>query len=245
MQNSWDPADFRGLHFPDGGQLRMQLTYDANGNALSLDKLAVRSDIWPHWLQIADDELTGARVARDSNPGPDGNEQFDSAIVNEYRRAMVSICAVAFTFEAFTRSVVEYFPNGREVNRPPDIDNKSHRSGAAARFHQVWIRAFRLSNTNSANTKGTLKQVFLLRNEAVHPPAEFANPVNHATYPVALEKRFLVYSVENAERAYGAACDALSHLLERPRGDDPAWIEWCAAMSVRLDLIQNGPAERP
>lgn len=244
MQNSWDPSEFRGLRFPDGGQLRMQFTYDASDNAPSPGKLAVRSDVWPHWLQIAGDEQRGARVARDANPGPDGNEQFDRAILNEYRRAMVSICAVAFTFEAFTNSVAEYFPDVRAANRPPDTNDKSHRSGAAARFHQVWLRAFRLSNTNSANTKGTLKQVFRLRNEAVHPPAEFAEPANHATYPVALEKRFLVYSVENAELAYGAACDALSHLLGRPRGEDPAWIEWCAAMSERLDLIQDGTAER-
>lgn len=242
MQNSWEPDKWRGVRFLDNGQLRIDgITYDANDDAVRLGNITVRSDVWPQWLTIAGDELAAARAAREANPGLDGGTEFDRAVLNEYRSAMVSICAVAFTFEAFTNSVAVYCPNAHGGERIPNIDN-CERQSASARFHQIWVRAFRLSNINSANTKKTLEQVLALRNEAVHASAEFVEPVNHATYPVALERRFLIYTVENADISYRLAVDALAHLLARPRGDDSEWTAWCTAMAARLRLMQVPPA---
>lgn len=242
MRNSWEADKWQGVRFPDRGQLRIEgITYDANDNTMRQGSITVRSDVWPQWLKIAGDELAAARAARESNPGLDGGTDFDRAILSEYRSSMVSICAVAFTFEAFTNSVAEYCPNVRGGKRLPAFDNHCERRAATARFHQIWLRAFRFSNVNSAKTKKTLEQVFALRNEAVHASAEFVEPINHATYPVALERKFLVYTVENADIAYRLAVDALAHLLGHPRGDDSEWTEWCNAMSERLQLMQIPP----
>lgn len=239
MQNIGEPSRGVGVRLLEDGQIRLDsFAYNADDAALHPGRVTVRSEVWPQWLITAREELASARDARDANPGLDAVSEFDNAVLHEYRSAMICICAVAFTLEAFTNSVVARYPH---VQRPSIVRSNGGQSSAAARHHQIWTGAFRLTNTNSANTKNTLKQIFALRNAAVHASADFVDPVGHPVFRVALEGRFVTYTVENATDAYMAAVDALEHLLGRPRGEAPEWLAWCAAMSTRLTTINSPP----
>ncbi|MUK01632.1 hypothetical protein GM708_06635 [Vibrio cholerae] len=209
-------------------------TYDADEDAVNLAAMTVRSEVWPQWLTIARDELASARVARDSNPGPIADASFDKALLYEYRSAMVCICAVAFMLEAFSNSVAVRYPSHSQATSPTAEGNQL---SASARCHQIWTSAFRLTNVNSANTKKTLEQIFKARNAAVHASAGFVDPVQHPVYQVALEGRYVTYTVENASSVYTAAIDALDHLLDHPRGGTAEWSAWCEAMRTRLGGI--------
>ncbi|WP_147394403.1 hypothetical protein [Arthrobacter cheniae] len=237
MEAPANSDDQVGVRFPEQGQLRVEgITFNLGGELIDPGRITVRTEVWPHWLTIAGEELAAAGSARESNPGRDSSLESDLAILREYRKAMMSICTTAFTLEAFTNAVESRCPKFETRNRSRQANLGYRRQSASARCHQVWTHAFCMSNTNSAATKTTLNQIFALRNEAVHPPAKFFEPVMHQAFRMGFERRFAIYTVENAEAAYKTSVDALIHLLERPRGDNANWLEWCAIMLQRPEL---------
>lgn len=214
-------SEFHGVFMPIQSQLRLTgITVDADGK-MAVNGYEVRWDMWPQWLQIAQTERDLAVAARANNPGRDDSTAFAASLVDELKHGMVSLCAAAFTLEAFTTSVLHLKPDAAV---PPDL-----KMSAAARIHQTWVHAFRMSNGRSKNSRVVLKALFNYRNLAVHPRAAFSVPRLHDTYHVALEARFLNYSSENAATTTKSAHDLIEQLVSRPRGTDEEWLAWCKA----------------
>ncbi len=180
-------------------------------------------DVWPSWLAIAKQQRDLARVARDSNPGTQGDpNEFGDAMKAEHRAAMVSMTAAAFTMEAFASSVHHFMPASKVGARSAD-----------ARIHQTLCRTFRFSNTQSKLFRTTLQQVFRFRDRAVHPPATFAEPVGHPYFRVGMERSSVIFRVENAETSCAFVHQVVWHCLHKPRGSDE-FEAWCAGMADEI-----------
>lgn len=218
------------MHFLAQSQLRIVgLRIDVN-NGASIERVELRTDMWPHWLRIAITEMESAHAARASNPGMgrpgDNQNEFSRALLREMRHSMTSICASAFAFEAFANSVVHNYPRAATASTP--------KNGAAGRVHQILLRGFKLSNDGSRAVRKTLQQVFDLRNKAVHSSAAFAQAVRHPVFPAAFEPRQVMYSVESASAACRSARDVLDQLPGLRRPGDGDWAAWCEAIPTMI-----------
>lgn len=229
--------EFRGVVLPERSQLRLRdLTFDVE-KGLAIGGYDVRWDIWPTWLRVAEAEHEAALAARAGNPGVDEQPGFSESLMLELQHAMTSICATAFALEAFTNSVIHHKPKAAIHVQP------GQRIGAASRIHQTWMRAFRIENRVSSESRVILGQIFRLRNAAVHAPASFNEPAMHPVYPVGIDTRFLMFRSENAGTAAQFTRHILRYMAKRPRPGNDEWIAWCA-VTVEM-ATQTGGVRDP
>lgn len=230
------PADtpeapaFRGLHMPLPGQVRMTgMTRTANGE-LTVDGWEVRIELWPMWLRLAEESAASSSAARFTNPGPDDRKRFDADLVDELRHAMTAISAAAFTLEAFTASLLDTEP----AVRPPE-PRKDQRTPQHKKVAEAWGRAFQLSSADLCAARTDLKQIFHLRNQAVHVKSEFVTPGMNDYFQVALHPLFLWFSHGNATATVQRTRNLLTQAIRTPRERHESIVRWASA---QLPLLQ-------
>jgi hypothetical protein len=208
--------------------MRATLTFDAARQGSVT--LQLQWDMYPAWIDVARVESERAKAARLANPGPDGDADFVESLYLEMKHSMMCISAVAFALEAFSNSVrVNY----ASVGAP-----RAKRS-AAARVQETLTSAFRVPNHLSKNMRATMRDVFDIRNRAVHPPIGFVDPVMHPDWPIAVEPSFARFSSANAATALTALERLLPYLLANPRPGSEDWSLWCAGALIRLKQSQG------
>lgn len=184
----------------------------------------VRLDTWHHWLLIAHQSCAEAQAALadvlDANRRDDGNA-LASALEREFRHGMVTISAAAFAIDAFYASVKER--HGEHPQAP------AWRTGRLARYKQVtetlrWT--WNLRPASARQIREGIRQVFRLRDMAVHAPAEFRQPIERADIAKGVEWRFIAFSGENALRAVRAVDDIIEAFLRNSQKAPPSLREW-------------------
>lgn len=75
-----------------------------------------------------------------------------------------------------------------------------------------------------------MRITFLLRDRAVHPPAEWAKPVRHPAFNLQMEPRFVHYGVENAINAQFLARKLIAVCLRNPKRKYSELVTWCDAL---------------
>ena len=209
---------------PMSGQIRAtDLTYTAGGN-LTAGGWDVRIELWPVWLSIAEQAAARSSSARSANPGTAGAGGFDAALVDELRHAMTAISAAAFTLEAFTASLVDTEP---ATNPPPPQSGR--RTPQYKYIAAAWDRAFDLGATDLSAMRSDLKQIFTLRNEAVHVKSAFVSPGMDSDFGVALHPMFLWFSHGNATSTVQQTRKLLSAAVGAPRERYASIARWAKA----------------
>lgn len=224
-----------GILFPEAGQLSISaltIAIGVDGSDSTSAQAEVRSDVWPDWLFIAREARDQAAAARATNPMANVQPELGQALRREMLYGMTCICAIAFTLEAFTNSVVHHQPQTRPPG--PTLGSGNRKMSADGRIHQVWNRAFRLPNSTAKAVRVPLQQIFRYRDQAVHPAVAFVAPTRHAVLPVDVHPRYAMFRTENADTAVTFVEQALPYLMEHPRGTDGDWLEWCRFMRTHI-----------
>lgn len=221
--------EFRGVHFVEQGSLRIpQLTLRVDDSVAAIDPIQVeiRTDIWQHWMALAVRHAAEARGARATNLGIDAVD-FNEALVAEPQESLIAVSAAAFALEAFRESVLHHVPSARIAADSAD-----------GRIHQSLIHAFVFPQAAAKAWRQDLKQVFRLRDSAVHPSAAFATPGLHSAYPVAMDSKYLKYSCENGTTVARMAWRLIQHCLRNPRATHAELSAWCEGA---LDYLPPEP----
>lgn len=119
------------------------------------------------------------------------------------------------------------------VHHAPDA--RINAKGRPATIIETLKRAFALSAEQVEGMQRIVRDLLRFRDAAVHPPEEFANPVSHDTYGVALERRFVMFSMESATNAVDIAHRLIWLCLQRPKPQWPGLIEWCEAAKKLIE----------
>ncbi|HWL78112.1 hypothetical protein [Microbacterium sp.] len=229
-----DSAAYRGVHLQRGSRLRIaELTISLDGGQHTL-RLQVQWDMFAAWLDIAERARDAAVAARAANPGPDHPEEFTTSLDEELRYAMTSICASAFALEAFSNSVRVHLP---ETPQLPD--------GAARRVRHVLHTGFDLPNETAKSLRAPFAMIFRLRNDAVHPPAGFVDPIRHPDFPLSIEPSYVKFREENARNALQVARDIITFALARPRRKYPELARWAESALNNLNGQTTTEAATP
>jgi hypothetical protein len=110
---------------------------------------------------------------------PDDDEKFGQALEQEFRATLVAVAASAFAVDAFFASVVEHAPEARVKAK-----------GRDAEVFETLKRAFDLSAAQQTALREPLRVLYRLRDQAVHPPASWKEPLArmHALPEAALRE---------------------------------------------------------
>ncbi|WP_406831675.1 hypothetical protein ABEG17_02405 [Pedococcus sp. KACC 23699] len=229
-----EPYDgsWEGVWFPSQGQLQVRnlsIRVTEEGEVASDVQVAVRSDVWPDWLSIAAAQRDAALEARASSPDREEQPQaFHAALTREFRGSVTSLCSSAFAMEAFANTVHHYVPSSKASGKSAD-----------ARIHQTLQRAFILPNDFSKESRRILQEIFRFRDGAVHPAAAFTDPVGHPTWRVGMERRYVIFRVENAVAAHLFAETTIKRCLRGPRNHGKEFTAWCSGMLAEMEASSS------
>jgi len=223
-----------GIHIVRRSDFRIRdfrLSLDATTGELVESSMIteLRTDIFDHWLRIAEEASGQSEAARKAaiEAAPDDTETFSNALQREFEASMVAVAAAAFAIDAFFASVVEHAPGAR-------VSAKARH----ATILETFKRAFSLSQAQLTALREPLRIMFSLRREAVHPPATWAEPVLHPAFDLGMEPRFVKYRAENAVNAQLLARKLIAVCVRNPKARYPALVAWCEPLK---DVVPEPP----
>ncbi len=101
--------------------------------------------------------------------------------------------------------------------------------------------AFDLSNAQQAALREPLRLVYRLRDQAVHPPADWRKPIAHPVYGFGMEPRFVYYRAENAVNSQVLIQKMIHVCIGVPKSRYPELVEWCEAMEELVAEPEHPP----
>jgi hypothetical protein len=227
---------------PPGG---LTLGIGDDGKVTGNLTLHVRFDVCPTWSELSLRHLEDAKVRRSAREaawaGTD-EQQKAATLEREFEASMQAIMAAAITIDAFY-SVLQM-----HVQIPAGVLQK-WRAKRTARYSQVTEvirRAFHLKPKGTAALRQNLKEIYRLRDLAVHPSGKIEAPILHPELNVGVEWRFAYFRAHNAELIVNAATWILWDLAHGGRPKDSKIVEYMAGLRTRLaELFPTGHPNAP
>lgn len=202
------PAGGLTLSMGDDGKLHGGLT------------IHVHYDVCPTWLELASRHLSDAeerRSARIQAWNADDQDARTASLEAEFESSMQAIMAAAIAIDSFYASL-------RDKVEIPIETTRAWRENKTARYKQiaeVFRRAFSLPPRYSVNLRRNLKEIFKIRDMAIHPSGEVTAPVLHPELQVGVEWRFALFRAENAQAVVQGAQSIVRELAAKGKPSTP------------------------
>jgi hypothetical protein len=220
----------------------MTLRIPAGGLVLPLDgsppppvQVEVSLDMTPMWVDVALDQALVARRHHEQLLEVVGADQeaVGNALIGECKAAMISLTGSAFALDALYESLLE-----RAV-LPAAIQegwakNKLKRSRRIVETMRLALKP-EFSNEESREVVEQVDKLFQLRDWAVHPPANFREPLHHEVLGTGVEWRYVAYTFDNCRNALSFVLAYLRRILQEPRTQDRDLAEWVESMETRIE----------
>jgi len=155
----------------------------------------------------------------------------------EFESSMQAIMASAIAIDAF----YAVLRNKAEI---PEMLIKRWREKRTARYVQIAevIRiAFGLKSQGIKVLRQNLKEIYRLRDLAVHPSGDIKAPILHPELDVGVEWRFAFFRHHNAELVVRTTARMLSELARSGKPKNQAVQQYADAVRVRLAQIGVNP----
>lgn len=211
-----------------------------DGNFTGNLTLHVRFDVCPTWVELSLRHLEDAKIKRaDREAAWAGtNENLKaSALEREFEASMQAIMAAAIAIDAF------YSIMQTHVVLPPSLVEqwRTKRTSRYSQVTEVLRRAFHLKTKGTAALRQNLKEIYRLRDLAVHPSGKIEAPILHPELNVGVEWRFAYFRTQNAELVVNAATWILWDLAQGGKPKDTKILEYMNNLKLRLaELFPNG-----
>jgi hypothetical protein len=224
---------------PAGG---LTISIGDDGNFTSSLILHVGFDVCPTWTELALRHLEDAktkRAAREAAWAGTIEEQKAASLEGEFEASMQAIMAAAIAIDAFYSRIQTH------VQLPPSLVKQWHtkRTSRYRQVTEVLRRAFRLKPKGVAVLRQNLKEMYRLRDLAVHPSGKIEAPIPHPEINVGVEWRFAYFRTHNAELVVNAATKILWELAHdgKPKDDKIA----AYMVGLRQRLVELFPTGHP
>jgi hypothetical protein len=215
---------------PPGG---FTIGIGADGNATGNLVLHVRFDVCPTWTELALAHLNDAKQARAARQiawtGTNEDEKA-STLEREFETSMQAVMAAAIAIDAFYALIQAH------VQLPPSLiaQWRTKRTSRYTQVTEVLRRAFHLKPKGTAALRQNLKEIYRLRDLAVHPSGKIEAPILHPEINVGVEWRFAYFRAHNAEMVVNAATWILWDLAHGGKPKDQKIQEYMASLRQRL-----------
>jgi hypothetical protein len=193
---------------PPGG---LSISIDENGNSNAALALHVHFDVCPTWLRLAFQQAREAKKSqhvRQTVWSGSDEEAKASALEQEFEASMQSVVAVAVAFDALYALLRPH----TKIEASSPQEGKKSRSPRYAKVSETLRQACGVSQEKGIQLRKELRQIFSLRDRAVHPEAQVTEPVLHPELNVGVEWRFALFRAQNAEIIIRSAVGIIRHL---------------------------------
>jgi hypothetical protein len=128
------------------------------------------------------------------------------------------------------------------VHLPPSIVNKwrTKRTARYSQITEVLRRGFQLKPKGVAALRQNLKEIYRVRDLAVHPSGKVEAPILHPELGVGVEWRFACFSAHNAELVVNAATWILWDLAYGGKPKDPEIQRYINGLRPSLAVLFPG-----
>lgn len=211
-----------------------------DGNFTGNLTLHVRFDVCPTWTELSLRHLQEAKAKRaDRETAWAGTNEEEKAITleREFEASMQAIMAAAIAVDAF------YSLMQTHVVIPPSLVERwrAKRTSRHSQVTEVLRRAFHLKPKGTAALRQNLKEIYRLRDLAVHPSGKIEAPILHPELNVGVEWRFAYFRAHNAELIVNAATWILWDLAHGGKPKDIKIAEYMAGLQQHLaELFPSG-----
>lgn len=202
--------------------------------------LHVRFDVCPTWVELSLRHLEEAKAKRADREAAwvGANENLKaSTLEREFETSMQAIMSAAIAIDAF------YSIMQTHVVLPPSLVDqwRTKRTSRYSQVTEVLRRAFHLKPKGAATLRQNLKEIYRLRDIAVHPSGKIEAPILHPELNVGVEWRFAYFRTQNAELVVNAATWILWDLAHGGKPKDTKIVEYMNNLKLRLaELFPNG-----
>ncbi len=178
------------IAFPPGS-----IVFHGDSQRLEVKQFHLRLNLATDWLEIAVANLAAARVAHNRSLKQKGKgESGDSLVRQEFHSAMQAAVAAGVFFDALYAAAKSVLPQTLHASATRGR-SKGKRPAIVA---EQLKRAFGLRKKGMENLRNVVGEIYRFRDAAVHPSSEFEPPALHPILSVYVEKRFAMYTYENA-----------------------------------------------
>lgn len=227
---------------PAGG---LTVSLDAEGRQTLSCILHVNFDVVPTWISLALLHLKNAAEARSNrNQAQIENINIDLGIAldREFEASMQAVMAAAIAIDSF------YAILKNHVKLPAELTTewREKRTARHAQVTEVIKRAFALKPQGVRFLRQNLKELYKMRDQAVHPSSKFEAPVLHPELNVGVEWRFVYFCATNAELAVNAMTGIFWDLAHSRNPANSRVIEYMDSLRLRLqELMPKGHPTKP
>lgn len=198
--------------------------------------LHVHFDVCPTWCQLALRHLRDAHHAKseriDAWLGNDG-ELKAKTLEREFESSMQAIMAAAIALDAFYAVVQQH------VQLPPSLVEswRNRRTARHSQITEVLRRAFKLKPNGVSVLRQHLRDIYKLRDLAVHPSGKIEAPIHHPELNVGVEWRFAYFRAENANSIVMAATAIICELAINGKPSEAKVQEYMKNLRTRLEEV--------
>ena len=195
------------------------ITFDDAGQLTAKMDWQVHFDVFPIWLGFALEHVQAARELRDkrvvARQNRDG-EAFAEAMQNEFRESVQAIVSISTGVDALYSSL-------QQAVAIPKALRESWTKNRTPRYSQVsetLKRAYRLNGHDAGVVFCLLKDLYRLRDRAVHPEVKSEAPVAHPEVDIAVPWHFAAYRAATAEALVMSICAIIRQIAFSAQPDD-------------------------
>jgi hypothetical protein len=189
------------MRVPLGG---LVIAADETGAAIT--RVELQLDTCIHWLEIALEHLASARSAHNAL-ATSKSDDVGALLDSEFKASVQAAVASATFFEALYAATLDRLPTKPKAQNPAKRRQSRH-----IRVAEQLRMAFGLRKHGTASLRSALKVIYTARDEAVHPSAQFSDPVLHGQLQIGVERRFVMFDYDGALQLVRAAL-AFSKIL--------------------------------
>jgi hypothetical protein len=221
---------------PVGG---LQMSIDPSGN-LQCGKiqLQVHFDVVPSWTTLALKHLADTqndKLARHKAWSAAVEEDKGLTLEREFQSSMQAIMSAAIALDAFYAALQDKIKIDQELRDKW----RANRTARYAQIAEVIRMAFQLKPKGSALLRNNLKEIYRLRDLAVHPSATLKDPILHPELGVGVEWRFFYFRFDHALLVVRSAVETIHELVAQGVAANEAIKEYSATLKPQFDIFSD------
>lgn len=201
------------VSIPPGG---LVMTINPDGSLSgSVNAIHVRLNMCPHWIAIAYAHLLATQEAHTELLAAfqNGDQQaMGLALEREAAAGMQAVFASCTAMDSYYGLLRKHTLIDAETHERW----QKNRTARHKRIAEVLRRTFDMKSEGFETARAILKQGFSLRDKAVHPNAELANPMAYDEIGRSTEWRLVCFRFENAKNVTGQFLSVLMATSAHP-----------------------------
>jgi hypothetical protein len=226
------------LTIPEGG-LTIEIDDDGNITGGNVN-LHLRYDVCSTWTKLSLQHLQQAKVKKSEREAVwagTNEEKKGPVLEREFEASMQAIVSAAVAIDAFYSIIKTH------IVLPPEITEqwRTERTSRYKQVAEVLRQAFNLKPEGVAVLRHNLKEIYRMRDLAIHPSGKIEAPKLHPELNVGVEWRFACFRAHSAELIVNAATWILWTLAHDGKPNDSTIAEYMNGLRQGIvELFPNG-----